>query len=34
MRELGHAGFDHVGVSIRYRHPEMLEEWADVLAGV
>ena len=34
MSELGRAGFDHVGVSIRYRHPEMLEEWADVLAGV
>ena len=34
MRELGRAGFDHAGVTIRYGHPEMLEEWADVLEGV
>lgn len=34
LRELGRAGFDHIGVTIRYGHPEMLEEWADVLEGV
>ena len=34
MRELQRAGFDHVGVTIRHGHPEMLEEWADVLEGV
>jgi 5,10-methylenetetrahydromethanopterin reductase len=34
LRELGRAGFDHVGVTIRYGHPEMLEEWVDVLEGV
>jgi len=34
LRELGRAGFDHVGVTIRHGHPEMLEEWADVFEGV
>jgi 5,10-methylenetetrahydromethanopterin reductase len=34
LREMQRAGFDHVGVTIRYGHPEMLEEWADVLGGV
>jgi 5,10-methylenetetrahydromethanopterin reductase len=34
LRELARAGFDHVGVTIRHGHPEMLEEWADVLEGV
>jgi 5,10-methylenetetrahydromethanopterin reductase len=34
IQELARAGFDHVGVTIRYRHPEMLEEWADLLAEV
>ena len=34
LRELGRAGFAEVGVTIRYGHPEMLEEWADVLEGV
>jgi 5,10-methylenetetrahydromethanopterin reductase len=34
LRELGRAGFAHVGVTIRHGHPEMLEEWADVLGGV
>jgi len=34
LRELGRAGFGHAGVSIRHGHPEMLEEWADVLEGV
>ena len=34
LRELSRAGFDHVGISIRHGHPAMLEDWADVLAGV
>jgi 5,10-methylenetetrahydromethanopterin reductase len=34
IRELGRAGFAHVGVTIRHGHPEMLDEWADVLEGV
>jgi 5,10-methylenetetrahydromethanopterin reductase len=34
LRELGRAGFTEVGVTIRYGHPEMLEEWAAVLEGV
>ena len=34
LRELARAGFAHVGITIRHGHPEMLEEWADVLAGV
>jgi 5,10-methylenetetrahydromethanopterin reductase len=34
LRELGRAGFDHVGLTVRLGHPEMLEEWADVFEGV
>jgi 5,10-methylenetetrahydromethanopterin reductase len=34
IRELGAAGFNHFAVNIRHGHPEMLEEWADVFAGV
>ena len=34
LGELRRAGFDHVGVTIRHGHPEMLEQWADVLEGV
>ena len=34
LRALARAGFDHAGVTIRHGHPEMLEEWADVFAGV
>jgi len=34
LRELGRAGFDHLGLTVRYGHPEMLEEWADVFEGV
>ena len=30
VRELGRAGYDHVGVTIRHGHPAMLEEWAEV----
>jgi alkanesulfonate monooxygenase SsuD/methylene tetrahydromethanopterin reductase-like flavin-dependent oxidoreductase (luciferase family) len=34
IRELVRAGFDHVGLTVRHGHPEMLEEWADVFGGV
>jgi 5,10-methylenetetrahydromethanopterin reductase len=34
IRELKAAGYDHFAISIRHGHPEMLEEWADVFAGV
>jgi len=34
LRGLGKAGYTHFAVSIRHGHPEMLEEWADVFAGV
>jgi 5,10-methylenetetrahydromethanopterin reductase len=34
VRELGAAGFTEVGITIRHGHPEMLEEWADLFAGV
>jgi 5,10-methylenetetrahydromethanopterin reductase len=34
IRELGTAGYNHFAVHIRHGHPEMLEEWAEVFAGV
>jgi len=34
IRELARAGFDHFGLTVRHGHPEMVEEWADVFAGV
>jgi 5,10-methylenetetrahydromethanopterin reductase len=34
IRELRTAGYNHFAVHIRHGHPEMLEEWADVFAGV
>ena len=34
IHELARAGYGHLGITIRYGHPEMLEEWADLLAGV
>ena len=34
IRELGTAGYTHFAIHIRHGHPEMLEEWADVFAGV
>jgi len=34
IRELGRAGFDHVGLTVRHGYPEMLEEWAAVFEGV
>ena len=34
IRELRSVGYSHLSVHIRHGHPEMLEEWADVFAGV
>jgi 5,10-methylenetetrahydromethanopterin reductase len=34
LRALRGAGYTHFAVNIRHGHPEMLEEWAEVLAGV
>jgi 5,10-methylenetetrahydromethanopterin reductase len=34
IRELRAAGYTHFSAHIRHGHPEMLEEWADVFAGV
>ena len=34
LRELREAGYNHFAISIRHGHPGMLEDWADVFAGV
>jgi 5,10-methylenetetrahydromethanopterin reductase len=34
LREMAKAGYTNLGVTIRYGHPEMLEEWANVIEGV
>ena len=34
LRALGAAGYTHFAVSIRHGHPQMLEDWAEVFAGV
>lgn len=34
LRELRAAGYTHFAISIRHGHPSMLEDWADVFAGV
>lgn len=34
LRELRAAGYTHFSINIRHGHPEMLEEWAEVFAGV
>ena len=34
LRALRDAGYDHFSITIRHGHPEMLEEWIDVFAGV
>jgi 5,10-methylenetetrahydromethanopterin reductase len=34
IRELRAAGYNHFSIHIRHRHPEMLEEWAEVFEGV
>ncbi|MGH7299758.1 MAG: LLM class flavin-dependent oxidoreductase [Candidatus Rokuibacteriota bacterium] len=28
------AGYNHFAISIRHGHPDMLEDWADVFAGL
>jgi len=28
------AGYDHFSITIRHGHPEMLEEWIELFAGV
>jgi 5,10-methylenetetrahydromethanopterin reductase len=34
IRELIRAGYRHFGLNVGYKHPERLEEWADVFEGV
>jgi 5,10-methylenetetrahydromethanopterin reductase len=34
IRDLHAAGYNHFAIHIRHGHPEMLEEWAEVFAGV
>jgi 5,10-methylenetetrahydromethanopterin reductase len=34
LRALRDAGFSHFSITIRHGHPEMLEEWIDVFAGI
>jgi 5,10-methylenetetrahydromethanopterin reductase len=34
LRELAAAGYSHFAISIRHGQPQMLEEWAEVFAGV
>ena len=34
IRALRTAGYNHFSVHIRHGHPQMLEEWAEVLQGV
>jgi 5,10-methylenetetrahydromethanopterin reductase len=34
LRDLRSAGYTHLAVSIRHGHPQMLEEWAEVFAGI
>lgn len=34
LRELKNLGFRHFGIEAGWRHPEILEEWVDVLEGV
>ncbi|OFZ96683.1 MAG: hypothetical protein A3H35_05010 [Betaproteobacteria bacterium RIFCSPLOWO2_02_FULL_62_17] len=34
LREMARQGFKHFGIEAGYRHPEILEEWADVFEGI
>ena len=34
LRELGKAGYSHIALNSGYRHPERIEEWAEVFQGV
>jgi 5,10-methylenetetrahydromethanopterin reductase len=34
LRALRDAGYTHFSINIRHGHPEMLEDWAEVFAGL
>ncbi|MSQ50848.1 MAG: LLM class flavin-dependent oxidoreductase [Betaproteobacteria bacterium] len=34
IRELANSGYKHFGLNVGYKHPERLEEWADVFEGI
>ncbi len=34
IRELTAAGYQHFGVNVGFKHPERLEEWAEVFEGI
>ena len=34
LREFKRAGFSHLAVEMGYRHPEVLEDWLEVLEAV
>jgi 5,10-methylenetetrahydromethanopterin reductase len=34
LRALRDAGYDHFSITIRHGHPEMLEAWIEVFAGI
>jgi hypothetical protein len=34
LRALRDAGYTHFSIHIRHGHPRMLEDWAEVFAGV
>jgi hypothetical protein len=34
LRELKSAGYSHCTIGIRYGHPEMVDEWGEVIAAV
>ena len=34
LRALRDAGYDHFSITIRHGHPEMLEDWIEIFAGV
>jgi 5,10-methylenetetrahydromethanopterin reductase len=34
LREMKDAGWNHVTIGVRYGHPEMVDEWADIIAMV
>ncbi len=34
LRALRDAGYSHFSINIRHGHPQMLEEWAEVFAGI
>ncbi|MSQ50850.1 MAG: hypothetical protein EXR28_03065 [Betaproteobacteria bacterium] len=34
LRELKNLGFKHFGFEVGYLHPEVLEEWVEVIEGL